>query len=273
VSALQHERITSLCQELRLKVVATSYAPIAQTVAAEAGTHGDFLEEVLRSEREARLARTREMCARVAGFPAIKTLEQYDFGFATGAPRQQILELASLAFLERTENVILLGPSGVGKTHLAIALGYLATQRGHKVRFTTAADLVLALEVARRQERLREVMHRTVNVYRLLIIDEIGYLPLSRAQADLFFQVIAKRYERAPTILTSNLTFGSWDRAFASDPVLTAAMLDRLLHHASVVHIRGESYRLKDKRRAGLLPRPPSERPTTPSATTTAETD
>jgi IstB-like ATP binding protein len=144
----------------------------------------------------------------------------------------------------------LAGSSGVGKTHLAIALGYLATQHGHKVRFTSAADLVMTLETAQRQGRWKEAMHRAVNGYKLLIIDEIGYLPLAREQANLFFQVVAKRYEKGAMILTSNLTFGSWDQAFAGDPVPTAAMLDRLLHHSTVVSIQGESYRLKDKRQA-----------------------
>ena len=124
------------------------------------------------------------------------------------------------------------------------------------MRFTTAADLVMTLETAQRQGRWKEAMHRTVSVYKLLIIDEIGYLPLAREQANLFFQVVAKRYEKGAMILTSNLTFGSWDQAFAGDPVLTAAMLDRLLHHSTVVAIQGESYRLKDKRRAGLLKAP-----------------
>ena len=119
--------------------------------------------------------------------------------------------------------------------------------------FTTAADLVLLLETAQRQGRLKEVLHRAVNTYRLLIVDEIGYLPMGREQANLFFQVVAKRYERGAMVLTSNLTFGSWDQAFAGEAVLTAAMLDRLLHHATVVQIGGESYRLKDKRRAGVV--------------------
>ena len=119
--------------------------------------------------------------------------------------------------------------------------------------FTTAADLVMLLETAQRQGRLKEVLHRAVNTYRLLIIDEIGYLPMGREQANLFFQVVSKRYERGAMILTSNLTFGSWDQAFAGEAVLTAAMLDRLLHHATVVQISGESYRLKDKRRAGVM--------------------
>jgi DNA replication protein DnaC len=141
----------------------------------------------------------------------------------------------------------------VGKTHLAIALGYLAKQRGWKVRFTAAADLVLLLEAAQRRGRLKEALHRAVNIYRLLIIDEIGYLPMRREQANLSFQVVTKRYERGAMILTSNLTFGSWDQAFAGETVLTAAMLDHLLHHATVMQISAESYRLKDKRRAGVM--------------------
>ena len=196
------------------------------------------------------------MLTRVAGFPSIKTLEAFDFGFATGAPRAQIQELASLSFVERKENVVLLGPSGTGKTHIAIALGYLGTQRGWKVRFTSAADLALALEAAQRQGRMKEVMHRTVAMPTLLIIDEIGYLPFGREQANLFFQVVARRYEKGSLILTSNLAFGSWDEAFAGDAVLNAAMLDRILHHACVMQIAGESYRLKDKRRAGVMARP-----------------
>ncbi|BCM87700.1 IS21-like element helper ATPase IstB [Methylobacterium indicum] len=259
MSDLQHARLAELCAELRLQAVPAAYGALAQAASERDTPYAVFLEEVLRAEREARRTRAREMFARVAGFPAVKTLEGYDFGFATGAPRAQIQELASLAFVERAQNAVFLGPSGVGKTHLAIALGYLATQRGMKVRFTSAADLVLMLETAQRQGRLKEAMHRAVNLYRLLIVDEIGYLPFAREQANLFFQVAAKRYERGAMILTSNLSFGAWDQAFAGDAVLTAAMLDRVLHHASVVTITGESYRLKDKRRAGLVARPVRE--------------
>ena len=134
--------------------------------------------------------------------------------------------------------------------------GVLAAQKAWKVRFTTAADLIITLEAAQRQGKFKEAMHRIVASPKLLIIDEIGYLPFGREQANLFFQVIARRYEKGSLILTSNLSFGSWDDAFANDAVLTAAMLDRVLHHATVVQIAGESYRLKDKRRAGILARP-----------------
>jgi DNA replication protein DnaC len=149
---------------------------------------------------------------RVAGFPTVKTLDGFGFGCATGVPRRQIRELAGLAFIERAENIVCLGASSVGKTHLAVALGYLATQRGHKVRFTTVADLVVTLETAQRQDRWKEAMHRTVNVYKLLIIDEIGYLPLAREPANLFFQAVAKRYKKGAMIRASNLTFGSSDQ-------------------------------------------------------------
>lgn len=257
MSDLQHERIAMLAGELKLTALPDLYGPIAQDAARRKGaSYADFLEEVLRTERETRRVRSREMLTRTAGFPALKTLEAYDFAFATGAPRAQIQELASLGFVERTENVVLLGPSGTGKTHLAIAYGLLAAHKGWKVRFMSAADLVIALEAAQRQGRMKEVMHRTVAMPKLLIIDEIGYLPLGREQANLFFQVVARRYEKGSLILTSNLAFGSWDEAFAGDAVLTAAMLDRILHHATVVQISGESYRLKDKRRAGIMARP-----------------
>ncbi len=254
--SLQHQRLVELCNELRLGGIAAQYGALAQQAAEQRLSFTDFVEQLLVAEREARRARARELFARVAGFPAVKTLDQYDFNFATGAPRRQIMELASLAFVERAENVVFLGASGVGKTHLAIALGYLATQRGYKTRFFSAADLVLMLEAAQRQGRYREFMHRAVNAYKLLIIDEIGYLPLSREQANLFFQIVTRRYERGSMILTSNLTFGSWDSTFAGDSVLTVAMLDRLLHHSTIVSINGESYRLKDKRKAGLIGAP-----------------
>ena len=249
---IQHQRVLELCNELRLGGLAALYTALAQKAAEKHVSFTDFVEELLTAERESRRARAREMFARIACFPAIKTLDQYDFAFATCAPHKQIMELASLAFVERAENVVFLGPSGVGKTHLAIALGYLATQKGYKTRFFSA-DLVLMLEAAQRQGRYRQVMHRAVNAYKVLIVAEAGYLPMSREQANLFFQVVAQLYERGSMILTSNLTFGSWDAAFASDGVLTVAMLDRILHHSIIVSISGESFRLKDKRKAGCF--------------------
>ena len=250
---LAHERIAELCGQLRLTTIAESLPHLAQKAAASDTSLTEFLESVLRAEVAARLSRQRSTLTKLAGFPAIKTLDGFRFDVATDVPRAQVQELATLAFIERNENVVLLGPSGVGKSHLAVSLGYNATQAGIRTRFNTAADLLLILTTAHRQNQLADALRRFMNPYRLLIIDEIGYLPMSREQANLFFQVIAKRYERDSVIVTSNLPFGQWDKRFADDATLTAALLDRLLHHAHVVAIQGESYRLKDKRKAGLL--------------------
>lgn len=252
---LAHERIAELCAQLKLSTVADTLPHLTQKAVAADISLTEFLESVLKTEVAARQSRQRTTLSRLASFPAIKTLDGFDFSAATGVPKAQVQELASLTFIERSENVVLLGPSGTGKTHLAIALGYAATQAGIKARFITAADLMLLLTTAHRQNQLADALKRFINPYRLLIIDEIGYLPMSREQANLFFQVIAKRYEKGSLIVTSNLPFGQWDQTFAEDATLTAAMLDRLLHHAHVVSIQGESFRLREKRRAGLLAR------------------
>jgi DNA replication protein DnaC len=252
---LQHERIAHLCAELRLERIAIDYPALAQKAAEEEASFAEFLERLLAHESGFRHERSRQILARMACFPGLKTLEQFDFAFASGVPKPQILEMASCAFVEKTENVVLIGPSGVGKTHLAIALGYRATQAGIKTRFITAADLMLQLGIANRQGRLKEYFNRAILAPRLLVIDEIGYLPFGREEANLFFQVVAKRYEKGSMILTSNLPFPQWAAAFADDATLTAAMLDRLLHHAHIVSMSGESYRLKDKRKAGQTSR------------------
>ena len=252
MTGLSHDRVAQLCEDLRLPGILDAYAALAAAASEQDRSFTDFLEDALSAEREFRRARSASTLVRMAGFPAVKTLEGYDFGFASSAPKRQIEQLASLAFVQRRENAVFLGPSGVGKTHLAIAIGRLAAGAGIKTQFTTAADLILKIETAQNQGRLAPAL-RNLGRASLLIVDEIGYLPLRREQAHLFFQVVAARYEKGSTVMTSNLGFGAWDQAFAGDRVLTAAMLDRLLHHSHVVQIRGESYRLKDKRKAGIV--------------------
>jgi len=251
---LQMDRIRSSCEILKLNTMAVEWSAIADTAASTDNTLADFLEQLLAVELKARMQRTRETLLKFAGLPAIKHFEDYDFKFATGAPRKQLQELTGLAFIERAENIVLLGPSGVGKSHLALSLAYNAIQKGIKVRFITAADLMLQLATAKKQERLEGYIKRSVLGPKLLVIDEIGYLPFGREEANLFFNVIAKRYEHGSVIVTSNLPFSQWSTAFADDQTLTAALLDRLLHHAHIVQISGNSYRLKGKRAAGINP-------------------
>ena len=250
---VQAQRIAELCNSLSLPGLATDYDALAQSAAEKECSYSDFLEQCLKTEHRSRQQRTRSVLLKMAGFPSVKQLEDYDYKFAVGAPKKQIQALASLSFIERKENIVLLGPSGVGKTHIAIALGFLATQAGFKTRFMTAADLLLQLDAAQRQGRLKQTMQRSVNGPSLLIIDEIGYLPMNREQANLFFQVVVKRYEKGSVILTSNLSFGQWDETFAGNTALTSAMLDRILHHSHVIQIKGDSYRLKEKRKAGVV--------------------
>ena len=251
--------IERLCAELSLTAVAHQYGNIADEAAKKKRSFVEYLEQVLRAEAALRAERSREVIIRLATFPAVKTLEAFDFGFALGVPKPLIQELATLAFIERSENVVMLGASGVGKTHLAIALGLRATTASIKTRFISAADLMLQLQAAHRQNRFANYLNHAVMGPKLLIIDEIGYLPFGREEANLFFQVVAKRYERGSIVLTSNLPFAQWASAFAEDATLTAAMLDRLLHHAHIVQIQGDSYRLKDKRKAGVIKKTETE--------------
>lgn len=251
--SLQYERIEKFCQQLKLDRLSTEWPAVAQATVDKNGTHADFLESVLRLQYEGLTERRRQTILRLSGLPVIKTLEQFDYKYASGVPRNQIQELAGLAFIERQENIVLLGPSGVGKTHLATAISYRAAMQGLSIRFLTAADMMLQLLTSHRQGDLKGYLTRVISKPRLLIIDEVGYLPFGKEEANLFFQVVAKRYEAGSVLLTSNLSFAQWSSTFGDDETLTAAMLDRLLHHAHIVQISGQSYRLKDKLKSGQL--------------------
>jgi DNA replication protein DnaC len=252
---LQHQRIAALCEQLKMACLATEWPALAQQAARDEASFADFVEKLLQCESAAREQRKRSTLMKLATMPTVKTLEQFDWSIGSGAPKAQIQELAHLTFVERAENVVLLGPSGVGKTHIALALAHRAVMAGHKVRFISAADMMLQLAAAKAQGRLKEYFNRAVLGPKLLVVDEIGYLPFGRDEATLFFNLVAKRYERGSMVLTSNLPFTQWATAFADDQTLTAAMLDRLLHHAHIVQVTGESYRLKDKRKAGQAAR------------------
>lgn len=251
---IQAQRIAELCQNLKLDHAQNCYDALAVEAVASQKSYTDYFESILSNEWAHRQTRSRDTLTKFAGIPSHKSLESYDFEFAVGAPKDQIQHLKSLSFIERLENVVILGPSGVGKTHIAIALAHMATQNMIKTRFITAADLMLQLSAAYRQSRLEEFIKRTIMTPRLLVIDEIGYLPFGQDEANHFFQVIAKRYERGSIIVTSNLPFGQWHQAFAGDVTLTAALLDRLLHHSHLIQIKGDSYRLRKKAKAGVIP-------------------
>jgi DNA replication protein DnaC len=252
---MQHERIQHLCRELHLNSISHHYGAVFQRAASQDLSYIDVLEELLELEAKDRLCRTQTLLTRMAGFPAIKTLDDFDLAHNPSVCVKTLQGLRGLSFLDRAENVILLGPSGVGKTHLAIALGYLATLAGVKTRFVTAADLMMQLDTALQQNKLEQGLKRLVSPYRLMIIDELGYLPFKREQANLLFQVIARRYEKSSLILTSNLPFGQWHHSLGGDATLTAALLDRLLHHSTILSLTGESFRLKEKRKAGFISR------------------
>lgn len=239
---------------LELKEVAQVLESHLEAAAKGEVAYVDFLTDLLDVEIQARRERYLKARTRLAHFPFPKRLEDFDFAFQPAIDERQIRDLETLTFVVEAANVILLGPPGVGKTHLAVALGMEAIHKGFGVYFVTADKLVRDLERAHEEKRL----DRRMRVYlapKVLIVDEFGYLPLSRVGATMFFQLVSARYERGSIILTSNKGFAEWGEALG-DPVIATAILDRLLHHSHVVNIRGESYRLKEKKRAGLLSSP-----------------
>lgn len=181
---------------------------------------------------------------KMAGFPKIKTLAEFDFEYQPSISKEQIQEFNSLRFIERQENLIFYGNSGVGKTHLATAIGVTAAQNRNSTYFVKCSDLITALHKAQAEDRLNERIKK-YSGYKLLIIDELGYLPISKNDSKLFFQLIDKRYEKSSTVITTNINFSQWDEIFG-DPMIANAIIDRLFHHATVVTIKGKSYRLQN---------------------------
>lgn len=247
----QLERLGEHLRKLRLLKSGERLEALLQQAAAAELPYAEFLEQVLGEEVAAKTSKNIAMRTAMARFPFVKPLETFEFGYQPTIDRKQVQALATCHFIEHGDNVIVLGPPGVGKTHLAVSLGLKAIEAGYRVLFTTAANLIAALTKAHAEGRLDEKL-KVYTTPRLLIVDEIGYLPIDRQGANLFFQLISRRYERGPMILTSNQSFAAWGEVFG-DRVIATAILDRLLHHAVTLNIRGNSYRLKDKLKAGLI--------------------
>ena len=251
--------LDSLFEALKLDHLAAQCDALLEQAAKKDLGYRELLTQALTCEWQGRKQKGAEARLAQARLPWLKTLEQFDFSFQPSIDRKVVRELSTLGFAERAENVVLLGPPGVGKTHLAIGLAIKAAQVGHRVLFLTLEQLMGKLKRASQENRLERQLQQ-LTYPKVLVLDEIGNLPLSREDASLLFlfRLVARRYEKASVILTSNKSFVDWGDIF-SDAVLATAILDRLLHHSTTINIKGESYRLKTKRKAGMLSAPVKE--------------
>ena len=254
MSVTYEHKAPAALEQLGLTVAGEHLDQASQQAAAGGWSYSHFLGYLLEGELLERHRRTVRLNLQFAKFPHLKRLEDFDYAAQPSIDRRLVEELATGRFLSEGRNLVLLGPPGVGKTHLAIALGVLTAELGYRVYFTTAMEIARKLAKVMAENRLSRELKNLVRP-KLLVLDEVGYLQLDPSQASLVFQVICQRYDRRqPVILTSNKAFADWGQVFAGDAVLAAAALDRLLHRATVLNIRGESYRLKEKRKAGETP-------------------
>lgn len=272
MSITYEEKAPAALEQLKLTTALTQLDAAAQQAAAASWSYSHFLGYLLEAELQERHRRTVKLNLQFARFPYHKRLEDFDYAAQPAVDRRLIDELATRRFLHDGRSIVFLGPPGVGKTHLAIALGLLTAEAGHRVYFTTAIEMTRRLSKALAENRLHRELHNLTRP-KLLIIDEVGYLQLDQTQASLFFQVISQRYDNnSAIILTSNKAFSDWAEVFAGDAVMASAALDRLLHRCTIINIRGESFRLKEKRQAAratlnaLLDTAAVSTPTTPTA-------
>lgn len=240
------DRLRAQLADLKMPGALEAIDDILRRIDAGELTAGPAMEALLGSHTALRNQRRLQTAMRSARLPAVKTLADFDFAFQPSVKRDQLDSLFTLRFLERKENVVFLGPPSVGKTHLAISLAVAAAESGRRVYYATLADLITWLEDAQQAGHLTRRL-RTLVFPSLMIVDEIGYLPISRTGAQLFFQLMSRRYEHASTVLTSNKSFEEWGDIFG-DEVMAAALIDRLLHHCHIVNIRGNSYRMREHR-------------------------